>query len=115
MVQAIMPILGPLICPRDCIPICCSIYYTRVPRARPNWDALPGNLSLHPGCPDLLWTLEGMVDAVIAEHKGAQNRSMGVIVGMCGLIELGDDLSRQLGSSTGSGGRLCRAWRHMKS
>ena len=96
-----MPILEPLIRPRDCIfgalPIRCSIHYTRAPRAPANLDALPENLSVHPGRPDLLRTLEGTVDAVIAEHKGAQDRPMGVVVGTCGPIELGDDSSRAAG------------------
>ncbi|THH16312.1 hypothetical protein EW146_g4311 [Bondarzewia mesenterica] len=109
---ALLPKLTSLLRPRPSphatLQVRISAHYTRAPRpgsleTLSSFHQSPG-LSLHAGRPNLNKSLADTIGAVVQAYSirhntdESENYPCGVVVGTCGPVELGDDISQAVGS-----------------
>ncbi|KAI0051583.1 hypothetical protein FA95DRAFT_1602600 [Auriscalpium vulgare] len=104
--SALLPTLIPLLRPRASphAPLCLrfTVHYTRAsarPLRLPAPSSLPVGLHITPGRPNVQSALQGTIDSVLVAHTGGHLGELpsGVIVGTCGPVELGDEVTASVG------------------
>jgi hypothetical protein len=72
-----------------------SVYYTKAIVGEMHFTGLHPGLSLAPGRPRLIGAIEGTIAHTLS--IGGSSVHSGLIVGVCGPVSLGDDVSKAVG------------------
>lgn len=82
-------------------PVKISIYYTRAPTGKFPFsvDLFHPALTLNAGRPQIAKVLDAVISRAVSLGSGAKDseRITGLLVGVCGPVALGDDVSRAVG------------------